>query len=279
MEIQCNGNLSVVVVSVHLNIGSGKLNSDGGYTALGCSVHLHNLGKRQLARGGAASSFQRAVQETNRENPLQNQLAAHHFCLRHADGHAAGQNFRSAFPARRQVQLIGKCKIFFCDMCQCGGMLHLPPFFNAQGRVCLGVGTKFRLHPSISGEASDKPAASKHLAGIQRAGFQKLWLGVRHQKHTLRHGLGVRLSGKGHCKVQCANATLPIRGIEHRHPHGAGNFRLSVPQLSAVEIDFALRVDDAGNVGAVIRHNCLRRFLLRQHQLPAHVIGVKASFF
>ena len=37
--------------------------------------------------------------------------------------------------------------------------------------------------------------------------------------------------------------------------------------------------DDAGNIGAVIRHNGLRRLLLGQGEFPSRFLGVQGHFF
>ena len=165
-------------------------------------------------------------------------------------------------------------------MCQRGGVLRLLPLLDAQARVLrFYIGADLRLRPAVAGQARHQLAVGKDLAGIQRPRLQKLRLRLRQQRHTLRHGLRVRLGGKRHGKFQRAHAALAVRRVEDRHPHGAGDLRLSVPQLPAVEIDPALRVDDAGDVGTVVRHDRLRRLLLRQRQLAARLIGVEAVLF
>ena len=122
-------------------------------------------------------------------------------------------------------------------------------------------------------------AVGEDLPGVQHPGLQKLRLGLRRQVLAARQGPAVALDGEGYGKLQGADAALPVRRVEHRDPDGAGELRLPVPQFPAVKVDLPIRLNDAGDIGAVVRHDGLRRLLLGERQLPARLIGVQRHFF
>ena len=112
-------------------------------------------------------------------------------------------------------------------------------------------------------------AVGENLPGIQHPGLQKLGFGLRRQMLAIRQSPAIALRGKGDGEFQSANTALPVRGVENRDPDRAGEFRLPLPQLPAVEVNLPVRLDDPGNVGAVIRYDRLRGFLLGQSQLSS----------
>ena len=119
----------------------------------------------------------------------------------------------------------------------------------------------------------------KYLPRIQHPGLQKFRVSVRIEKHAVRQRTVVAFSVEGHGKFQGANAALPIRGIQHRDPHGSGDACLAVPQFPAVDVDFAVSGNNARNIRTIVRHDDFCGLLLGQRNFSAALIIVQGRFF
>ena len=280
MEIQRHGNLPPLVVgAVDLQIRSRQLQMNRGHGPLGPPLNLHNLGKGELGCGGAAAASGGAVQQSHSKHALKHQLAAHHLGLSHRAQNPAGQQLRRALPSRREADLLREGVVLFSKMGHQDGVLLLLPLFNLQAVVPLHICAEAQGTPLKTGDPGNQLAVGKDLPGIQHPGFQKLDFRIGQQVHAPCQASAVALGGKGHGKFQYPDAALPLWGVQHRHPYRAGDLRLAVPQLPAVQKDLALCFDDPGNIRAVVRYNGLRGFLLGQRQLTACLIGVQTGCF
>ena len=205
------------------------------------------------------------------EQPFKNQLAAHDLRLRHCGVHLASEQLRRPLPSRGQVHLLGVGEVLLRDVGQQDGVLRFLPLLNAQLRPCLHIRGKAQGPALVSGEAGHQLAVGEHLPGIQHPGLQKLRLRLRQQGRAVRQAAAVGLCSEGHGKFQGADAPLPLRGVQHCHPHGAGDRPPAVPEFPAVKEHLARGLDDP--------RDGLRRLLLGQRHLSARLIGVEAGLF
>ena len=158
-------------------------------------------------------------------------------------------------------------------------MLLLLPLLHAQRLLRLHVCAEAQRRLLVSGDMCDQLAVCKDLPWIQHPGLQKFRLRLRRQIQAARQTAAVALHREGHGELQRADAALPVGGVQHRYPDRAGELRLSVPQLPAVEIDLSISLDDPRDIWTVVRHDGLSRLLLCQYQLTACLIGIQACFF
>ena len=158
-------------------------------------------------------------------------------------------------------------------------MLLLLPFFHLEPGVCLRIHTELQRFALIAGNVADQLAVRKYFSGIQHTGFQKFRLRLCGQMLAAWQGVSVALHGKRNGELQRSDAALTVGRVQHRHPYRAGELRFPVPQFPAVEINLSVRLNNAGNVGTVIRHNGLRSFLLCQSQVPSRLICVQGHSF
>ena len=158
-------------------------------------------------------------------------------------------------------------------------MLLLLPLLHAKGRLGLYICTKGQLRFLVGSEPCDKLTMGENLSGIQHPGLYEFRFCFCCQTSTASQSPAIALYRKGHGKFQGADAALSIRGIQHCHPYSAGYLCLSVPQLPAVYVHFALCFNHTGNIRTIIRNNGFCGLLLRQYQLSACLICVQARFF
>ena len=235
---------------------------------------VQNLRKGQFLGIGAQLGILRRIEQGQTGNALEHDLCAEASGLRQAQRDAGGKQFPDGVPAAGQNQLVGQYKFPAADKAQQRHILpvaeHLDGIFLLLRNVAAGLNHR----RAVGRRPPFEVHAGEQLARVEQpclhgayAAFQAHLYAVLPQCRRLLEGNTV---------VQRTQSLSSLRHVQQRQSDRAGRRQPAVRHRPVSKAQAALDADNAGNIGAVIGYNGLRRLLLCQEQRRAGAVALQA---